>query len=621
MKFKIFCFFLFLAQSMYAFELACPHGCGKRYSDPHLEQIGLNFKNCLKDIKFLEMNITPFDGYCLDIEIAQGKTKTFYPVGWREWNYSREGSCSAEENGVEAYWDDDESDDEQVEYDGYSFERNFGDYKLNTSESQNFKFEQYSNFLNAFYALNSDLDFLCLTEIDFYKIQLDYKLEEIDLIPVDRVNFKNVKSEINKLQTRINSLQKEYKKKQDVINQTEEKIDQFFGQMYDFCIENHQWTGSYFQKGMREFYQEDFEASLENISQLIEKTIEKDEQETLINTVYLLKGQCLQEMGLYHDAVVELTKAIAKDPSHAESYLERASCYFELGQFDLAISDYLLKRDQFNFNVPVGFKFIGFSEGFSVGVAAGILEASNEFIPGVLASINGLGNLIWASIQHPVASSEAFVFHMHQFCKLLKNIESEELAKILVPELYDVINNWDQLENLKRGELIGHALGKYGINIFSPIAAAKGIKYASALREIKRANKLCTLETLSKPGSKTALVNSSKTWNENRAKQLSKVKIEMDKQGKHIRGHKNYDVTRKKSVFTHQMPEELLKMHAGKGQKIVGSYGEAGYKERIDFGEIIGMYVEETTGMEFPTTLGMIVYSKKGAHIIPLRPK
>lgn len=91
--------------------------------------------------------------------------------------------------------------------------------------------------------------------------------------------------------------------------------------------------------------------------------------------------------------------------------------------------------------------------------------------------------------------------------------------------------------------------------------------------------------------------------------------INEGKQGKHIPGHNNY--TPGKSELTISLPEAnaLVKANSGKGTPIGSN------KERIDFGKIIGNYVDPVTGRKQPTTVGIIHYSKSGTHIIPARPK
>lgn len=43
--------------------------------------------------------------------------------------------------------------------------------------------------------------------------------------------------------------------------------------------------------------------------------------------------------------------------------------------------------------------------------------------------------------------------------------------------------------------------------------------------------------------------------------------------------------------------------------------------ERVDFGKTIGNYVDPDTGTKYPTTVGIIHYSKSGTHIVSARPK
>ncbi|MEV6361438.1 polymorphic toxin type 50 domain-containing protein [Nocardia asteroides] len=90
------------------------------------------------------------------------------------------------------------------------------------------------------------------------------------------------------------------------------------------------------------------------------------------------------------------------------------------------------------------------------------------------------------------------------------------------------------------------------------------------------------------------------------------------KQGKHIEGHPNYLPGRSKLT---EDPNELAKS-AGTGDP-VGPVprGDAGFKERVDFGREIGQYADPQTGQLTPTSKGMIIYAKDGSiHIVPTRP-
>ena len=93
------------------------------------------------------------------------------------------------------------------------------------------------------------------------------------------------------------------------------------------------------------------------------------------------------------------------------------------------------------------------------------------------------------------------------------------------------------------------------------------------------------------------------------------TKLNAGAQGKHIPGHKNYEPGR--SIFRGSLADAqaLIDRFAGTGTKVGTN------KERVDFGEVIGIYVNEEGTVREPTTVGQIHYSKNGAHIVPGRPK
>ena len=92
--------------------------------------------------------------------------------------------------------------------------------------------------------------------------------------------------------------------------------------------------------------------------------------------------------------------------------------------------------------------------------------------------------------------------------------------------------------------------------------------------------------------------------------------IDWGQQGKHIVGNNNYIPGR--SIL--QADPEYLANWAGTGEPVNSvAEGQPGYRERVDFGFIIGKYID-VTGTSQDTTVGIIHYSKTGIHIVPARP-
>jgi len=104
---------------------------------------------------------------------------------------------------------------------------------------------------------------------------------------------------------------------------------------------------------------------------------------------------------------------------------------------------------------------------------------------------------------------------------------------------------------------------------------------------------------------------------------LGGVKIDMNKQNKHIEGTNEYKTSNQngtqKSIVT--VNPDVLVNKIGTGQQVGNlPVGVAGSKERINFGTTIGYYVDAKTGQRLPTTNGIVHYSSTGAHIVPSAP-
>jgi hypothetical protein len=200
----------------------------------------------------------------------------------------------------------------------------------------------------------------------------------------------------------------------------------------------------------------------------------------------------------------------------------------------------------------------------------------------------------------------------------LSTQELQAIAQDIAPDLHEIISKWHKFDQKTKGEKTGFLIGKYGVEILFCYGTTKGVQLFT---ELKKTNAMCNLKTLaSSKQAKAALKESAQQAALKREAYFQSVWIHTDKQGKHILSHKNFDPT--KSVFEYSNPNKLLKEYAGKGAGIRSELsGSAGYKELVDFGEIIGEYRGPKSSAPLPTTRGIIHYDKSGgAHIVPAYP-
>ncbi|SHK27058.1 DUF6443 domain-containing protein [Chryseobacterium polytrichastri] len=89
--------------------------------------------------------------------------------------------------------------------------------------------------------------------------------------------------------------------------------------------------------------------------------------------------------------------------------------------------------------------------------------------------------------------------------------------------------------------------------------------------------------------------------------------INIGKQGKHIIGHNNYIIG--KSILKEDAQLLLDAFHSGniKSSRVIN---EA--KVSVDFGKVIGDFVQD--GVPTPTSVGTVINSKTGVHIVPANP-
>ncbi len=195
---------------------------------------------------------------------------------------------------------------------------------------------------------------------------------------------------------------------------------------------------------------------------------------------YQMRGEKALAFGYYNQAVNDLSNAIELNPTNSIPYLERGEAHFRLGNYDRCLEDFHTFTQQTSQELKIDSLSVSeFSLGFAKGLPKGMYESGH----GILLLLSDI-------VIHPIHTGE----QMWDSLKLLSNLaRSEEwgiFAEVLAPEVHQLVTQWDTLPSDVRGELAGHAFGKYGADILIPGALAKavskGMKGAKELSAISR---------------------------------------------------------------------------------------------------------------------------------------
>lgn len=307
-----------------------------------------------------------------------------------------------------------------------------------------------------------------------------------------------IKELVRDTKSRIKSLEKEfpywedkYHEKTDVIEKTIDQIDSIFRSIFLYCLEHHQPEGIAFNGALESFIAGDADTGLDRIRFLIDYAEKYRWNNDLISKLYLLQGQVQSEYCLYAEAIVGLTKAIQKNPSLKEAYFERAAAYLELGNFDKAIEDFLAS-DFKDSEYKIEWRNIAqISAGIATGVSESAVREVVEFVPETLNLLNGIGNGIWAFSSDPVGASKRFVNAVIHCVEYLRSYSAVLIVQNMIPELKELIQNYDQLIDYEKGKQIGLLIGKYGTDV---LLCKYSMATLKAYRELKQANQFMILE-------------------------------------------------------------------------------------------------------------------------------
>lgn len=524
---KRLCFLLFILIHLVEGVDFCPWGCGKNFTDERVTAIGYLFWDCVDRTKFLEFpgcEIKQRDEFGDDItEIGFYK----FPGTLIEWDvceYFPSGNVSficpfAKEN-----------------YKAFSFRREVYSKKIRTPcpyhadplnflpcphpweacshcrknvQATNWVDDQifaseYLGMIKLFSVLENDINFVFNITLRFLKLELiaNKGLLETKTLSLgyrqDEQSPQLLLEEIQELREKIIKLSEELEKTQEqlvfklgVVEETKNQVDQIYADIYKSCEEKHGLLHSMYYEAMRKFQNGSIEEALENILQLITKAKEMGMETSIDKEVYLQKGIIESELGQYLQAIDTLTRHLDKVLYDREAYFERAVAYFETGQFDQAFEDFIKSHEESTPVHPWTPLTFEYASGLTEGILAGSAFGVENFIPSTLSSATSLCHGIWALIKNPQKASLELVNATQACVQFVKAHSSSEIAQILVPELKELVNDWDILPDSKRGHLTGYIIGKYGIDIF---VVGSSSKFFNAYRNLKKANNILAFE-------------------------------------------------------------------------------------------------------------------------------
>jgi tetratricopeptide (TPR) repeat protein len=423
----------------------------------------------------------------------------------------------------------------------------------------------------------------------------------------------------------------------DVLYECRDKITNAYLEIFEELLKKGEGNLAFYHDyGLLAYINNNFDKSFELLSSLIDNAQKTNQMEQLTAKVYHDLGSVCVEVMAYDKAIKYLSDSIRLNPSNKETYFTRATAYFETGQFDLAIDDYLISDKTMKVSrskIPSK----EFTKALCKSLCKGAAESAIDFVPSLCSTTYGIGKTLWASAKAPVESTKAFSSACYEmgkcFVDYCKTVDSNTIDGY-IDHLKNLYGQFDHLSDTEKGEFIGHAIGKYGVEIFAGGfvigGAIKGGKIlvngASAYRRLTNVNRACNLEAMAvSSANKEKIVAESLKHASQRETYFKNIRLNLAKHNKHVLGHHHFIPDRGIITVEAQEFESLVKQYAGKGQKIKGVFGEADYRERVDFGRLIGKFAVKVEGQQtqyLPTTKGIISYASDGTfHVWPSDPR
>ena len=290
------------------------------------------------------------------------------------------------------------------------------------------------------------------------------------------------------------------RKMKSALREIHENLDRYcikYLELYGDCLSKHPHPKIYYERGMIHMHRGNTGESLKDMRKMMDMAINDDrykDQEILTSEMYQQEGIAYSDMRLYDKAIASLTEAINKDPKNLEAYFQRASAYFETGNFDQAVNDYI--HSEYKELNSFSRAPLEFTDQFLASIINGVGEGVCEFVPSMCHSIYGLGQCLWAFCDDPHGATDSFANAGYEIAKqvvdYLQTLDEHKLEEYAegFSRFYDRLND---LSDKEKGTIVGFAIGKYGTEIY---AGGKAIQCVSSYKKLRDANRLCNLEAM-----------------------------------------------------------------------------------------------------------------------------
>jgi tetratricopeptide (TPR) repeat protein len=270
----------------------------------------------------------------------------------------------------------------------------------------------------------------------------------------------------------------------DQVYQTLEQLRAQFLLLYTHCLNIHPHPTIYFERSRLWMEAGEIDKAIQDLQEMIAlSTTDNFRSYNLVTTsVYQRLGEAHASLGINEKALEAFSQALEMDPKNGEAQFLRAAAYFEMGNFEGAIADYLLsnKKEEL-LQVPCKTS-ADFKEALQTGMQSGIKEA----LPGVQKAF-------WVALEEGI-SSEALQLFANGCDEIGRAFFlGQQMLDNLPQEVQSLFSSYALLGDAEKGERIGYAIGKYGLSLF---AQSQSIKQFEAFKRLQEANRLALFSAM-----------------------------------------------------------------------------------------------------------------------------